>query len=81
MEHRGGCRAQVGVLGGVVGGQLAQRLLDEAAQVGAVGDQREEAVDAQAVEVGEGRLPVHLPPDVHGLERLVVGGREGRRPT
>ena len=54
--------------------------VDEAAQVGAVGDQGEQAVDAEPVEVRQGRLAVHLPPDVHRLERLVVGRRQvGRR--
>ena len=53
-----------------------ERLVDEPAQVGAVGDQREQPEDAEAVEVGDRGVAVQLASDADRREGLLVGLRQ-----
>ncbi len=50
--------------------------MDEPPQVGGVGHEGEQPVDAELVEVGQPAGPVDLAADVHGGEGLLVGPRQ-----
>ena len=68
---------QVGGVGVGGVGQRAEHLVDVGAQLGAVGDQREQPEDAQLVEVGDRRRAVDLLPHPERALRLPV--RLGQR--
>src|SRR5205823_2997322 len=68
--------AQVFGVGIAVDGQALERLAGEVAQLGRVGDQGEQAVDAEGVEVDDRAGAVEAAAHAHGAAGFLVGGGE-----